>query len=345
VQLTEYATGFERPVDIVARPGTDLLYVAEQHAGRIWALRDGERVGDAVLDIGGEVSTGNEQGLLGIEFSADGTQLYIDYTDVDGNTHVQEFGMLADGRADSATRREVLVVEQPYSNHNGGDLVRGPDGLLYIGLGDGGAAGDPAGVAQNLGSHLGKLLRIDPRATSEAPYSVPADNPFVDDADARPEIWQYGLRNPWRFSFDRATDDLWIGDVGQNAWEEIDYLPAGQSGANFGWDRYEGTHRYEGRLQQGHATPIYEGSHGDGFVSITGGYVYRGEAIPALRGAYVFGDLGFDDLFAIAQRDGRLDGERTLGVSINNVVGFGEDEAGELYVVSLDGTIYRIDPV
>ena len=201
-----------------------------------------------------------------------------------------EFAFGDDG-ADPASERGVLFVDQPFSNHNGGALAFGPDGYLYVGLGDGGSAGDPMGNAQSLSTLLGKLLRISPRPSKGEPYAIPPDNPFVGRDGARPEIWAYGLRNPWRFSFDTATGDLWIGDVGQNAWEEIDLEPAGSDGgSNFGWDRLEGTHPFEGSPAPDSIAPVFEYAHGDGSCSVTGGYVYRGERIPTLAGAYLFGD-------------------------------------------------------
>jgi glucose/arabinose dehydrogenase len=237
-----------------------------------------------------------------------------------------------------------MTVDQPYSNHNGGNLVFGPDNLLYIGLGDGGSAGDPSGNAQNLNVLLGKMLRINPRPSGNAQYSVPSTNPFVNRAGARPEVWMYGLRNPWRYSFDRATGDMWIGDVGQNAWEEVDYAKAGRGGINWGWDRREATHPFEGTAPPGAVDPIFETSHTDGYCSVIGGYVYRGSAIPNLRGAYLFSDNCKGDLLALTQRNGKLVSEGPLHVAAAAPTSFGEDANGELYVLSLGGPIYRIDP-
>lgn len=342
VELTEVATGLDSPVAFAARSDDDALYVAEQ-PGRVRAIRDGEVDDQAVLDVSGDLTAGGEQGLLGICFSPDGALLYIDFTDHDGNTRVQEFEMRDDGTADEASRRELLFVEQPYGNHNGGHVMFGPDGMLYVGLGDGGSAGDPEGNGQDLGALLGKILRIDPRASGDDPYSVPADNPFLDDDGARPEIWMYGLRNPWRFSWDRATHDLWIGDVGQNEWEEIDFTPAGQSGVNFGWNAREGAHDYAGSAPEVVVGPIYEYSHAEGGVSVTGGFVYRGSAIPDLVGAYLFADYAQGDIVALSQMDGALAEERDLGVNAGQVSTFGEDTAGELYVVDVNGRVLRID--
>ncbi len=339
VQLSEVAV-VDQPVALTGRPGDDALYVAEK-TGRVRAIRDGAVDSTPVVDLSGEVSGDDEQGLLGLAFSADGSHLYVDYTDSGGDTHVVEFTM-ADGAAEASSRREILQVAQPFSNHNGGELQTGPDGLLYIALGDGGSGGDPQGNGQDRGTLLGTILRIDPTAAD--PYGVPADNPFVGDAGARGEIWVYGLRNPWRFSFDRATGDLWIGDVGQDAIEEIDFRPAdAASGSNFGWNTFEGTQTFSGRGADDAVPPIFEYPTANG-CSVTGGYVYRGTAIRDLTGAYVYGDYCNGEVGALLQEGGRLGSERSLGVSVSDLSSFGEDEAGELYALSLDGPIFRIDP-
>jgi glucose/arabinose dehydrogenase len=341
VTLTEVAHDLASPVAFATRANDDRYYIVEQ-GGRVRIVDHGETVEEPVLEV--DVSGGNEQGLLGLVFSPDGTKLYVDYTDPDGDTRVAEYAVDGDV-ADVATRRELLFVEDPYPNHNGGELTFGPDGMLYITLGDGGAAGDPQQRAQDLGQLFGKIMRIDPEPNGSAPYSIPADNPFVDQPGARPEVWMYGLRNPWRFSFDRATDDVWIGDVGQNAWEEVDFAATGAgAGSNWGWDAREGTHAFEGPLPAGAREPIFELSHDDGNCSVTGGYVYRGAAIPALRGAYVFADYCVGELTALVQRDGALADQALLDVETSEVTSFGEDAAGELYVLSRSGSIFRIDP-
>ena len=229
--------------------------------------------------------------------------------------------------ADTASRRELLLVDQPYANHNGGEVTFGRDGMLYITLGDGGSEGDPqATCAEPRRSCSARsCASIRPRAATRR-IRYPADNPFVGHAGARPEIWMYGLRNPWRFSFDRATDDVWIGDVGQNAWEEIDFAAAGTgAGSNWGWNAREGTHQYEGPAPTGARDPIFELSHSDGNCAVTGGYVYRGAAIPALRGAYVFADYCVGELTALVQRDGALADQALLGAQTSEVTSFGED--------------------
>jgi glucose/arabinose dehydrogenase len=243
----------------------------------------------------------------------------------------------------------VLAVDQPFANHNGGDVEFGPDGYLYFGLGDGGSAGDPEGNGQDPSTLLGSMLRIDPQGTldGDEPYAIPGDNPFADGDAGEPEVWLYGLRNPWRFSFDPATDDLWIADVGQNAWEEINRLPAadgGGRGANLGWNELEGTHSFEGVNPDDGVLPVFEYPHDDGGCSVTGGVVYRGNAIAGLAGAYLFGDLCNPTLRALD-----VSGDEPREVSfddseVGNLVSFGQDNDGEVYAVSLDGPIYRLDP-
>jgi hypothetical protein len=307
--------------------------------------------------VSSEVSAGLEQGLLGLAFAPDGEHLYINLTDTAGDTHVIEYAF-ADGAVDLDSRREVLVVEQPLANHNAGSLVFGPDGYLYIGLGDGGGAGDPEYHSQRLDTLLGSMLRIDPRASDDAPYTIPDDNPFVpadaedanddnttDEADAptpRPEIWAYGLRNPWKYSFDRATGDLWIADVGQSAWEEINVQRADSTGGeNYGWNHMEGFELYAGRPDgatepDDHAPPIYAYENGGGRCSLTGGFVYRGEAIEWLQGAYVYADWCEGLVRYLREEDGEVVEEGDLGVTVPLVSSFGEDHDGELYA---EGTL------
>jgi glucose/arabinose dehydrogenase len=341
IRLVEVTT-LEQPLALAVRSGDAGLYVAEK-TGRVVVIRDGAVDPVPVLDLTGQVSLGGEQGLLGLAFAPSGRYLYVNYTDTNGDTHVTEYAIRGE-RADLASRRDVLVVEQPYENHNGGNLVFGPDGYLYIGLGDGGSGGDPQGNGQSLSALLGKMLRIAPRPDGERAYGVPSDNPFVGRAQARPEIWAYGLRNPWRYSFDRETGDLWIGDVGQSAWEEVDLQPSGSSGGeNYGWNRMEGDHPYDGAEPPAEvARPVFEYSHDDGGCTVVGGYVYRGESIPELVGAYVFADLCLGRLEAIRVEDGRVTGHRVLGPVVPNVSSFGEDARGELYAMSLGGAVYRL---
>jgi glucose/arabinose dehydrogenase len=343
-------TQVEAPTAMAVRDGDTALYVAEQE-GRVLAVRDGALDRQPVLDLGDRVQAGGEQGLLGIAFSPDGSKLYVHYSDAtnNGDNQVDEYTMQG-GVADPGSRRPLITVETLQANHNGGQLAFGPDDLLYIGLGDGGAAADEGpghaegGNGQSLDTLLGKILRIDPNPSGDRPYTIPSDNPFADGG-GRPEIWAYGLRNPWRFSFDRDTGDLWIGDVGQNAWEEIDYMPAGQgAGANYGWARYEGNHPFSGEEIEGTVPALFEYPNPDQGCSVTGGFVYRGARIPNLRGAYVFADYCEGEVRALRQENGQVAAERFLDVSAANIAAFGEDDAGELYVLSQGDGLLRIDP-
>jgi glucose/arabinose dehydrogenase len=315
------------------------MYVAEQ-AGTLRRIVNGRASGLA-LDLRANISTGNEQGFLGAVFSADGKRLYVDYTDRNGDSNIDEYAMKGDN-ADASTRRRLLFVKQPYANHNGGEVIFGPDGKLYIGFGDGGSAGDPHGNGQNLGVPLGKILRIDPRRAGNASYTIPSDNPFVGRPGAFAENWMYGLRNPWRFSFDRANGDVWIGDVGQGEYEEIDYAPRGDDGINWGWGLREGNHAFTGARPAGSRDPIVETTHSNGWCAIVGGYVYRGRAIPALVGAYLYGDNCRPNIDGIVQRGGRVVAARDMGITVDSLTTFGEDGSGELYLAARGGTIYKL---
>ncbi|MET8867116.1 PQQ-dependent sugar dehydrogenase [Nonomuraea sp. NPDC004580] len=331
LRFTEIAT-LEQPVAMAVREDDDRLYVAEQ-TGR---LRTSD--GATVVDLSREVSTGNEQGLLGVAFHPSGRWLYLDWTDARGDTHVTEWAY--DGSKATA-RRDVLKVDQPYANHNGGQLAFGPDGHLYIALGDGGSGGDPEGNGQDLGTLLGKILRIDPRG--DEPYAVPRDNPFVGKSGARPEIWAYGLRNPWRFTFDRGSGDLWIGDVGQNAWEEVDREPAGsKGGANYGWNLREGRSPFRDGEAADLVEPVivYSLQEG-GNCSVIAGHVYRGTKIPWLRGHFLYGDFCAGWVKAAPVDD--LDAAADVG-KVEQLSSFGEGPDGELYALSLRGPLYRVDP-
>ncbi|MGQ0519672.1 MAG: PQQ-dependent sugar dehydrogenase, partial [Actinomycetota bacterium] len=327
---------------MAVRAGDDALYVAEQ-GGMVRAVRDGRVDAPPVLDLTAATRATGEQGLLGLAFSPDGSRLYVDYTDLRGDTRVVEYAF-AGGRADPASRRVLLAVDQPFANHNGGHLAFGPDGMLYIGLGDGGSGGDPFGNAQSLKTVLGKILRIDPRPDGDRPYTVPPDNPFVGRSGARPEIWAYGLRNPWRFSFDRATGALWIGDVGQNSREEVDTSgPGSTGGENYGWDHFEGTAEFSGGTPDDYVAPVFDYPTGDGNCSVTGGYVYRGGRMPALQGRYVFGDFCKGDVLALVPGDG-APRSVSLGLQVDGLSSFGEDAAGELYALSLGDGLLRLEP-
>jgi glucose/arabinose dehydrogenase len=340
VRLQEVAR-LSSPVGMAIRNGDPAIYLIEQ-GGQVRALRDGSLDPDPVLDISGLIVSGGEQGLLGIAFSPDGRYLYLDYTDTKGDTHVAEYTMRG-GRPDPASRRNLLTVDQPYVNHNGGQLAFGPDGHLYIALGDGGAAGDPHGNGQSLEALLGKILRISPRPSGGRPYGIPPDNPFVNRSGARPEIWDYGLRNPWRFSFDQSTGDLWIADVGQGQWEEIDHEPAGRGGRNYGWNPLEGSHPFSGgEAPAGAVSPVIEYSHEQGGCTVIGGPVYRGRAIPDLVGGYLYGDYCAGWIKAAPVGGGRVGRSRDLGISVRALTSFGVDQRGELYAMSQGGSLYRI---
>jgi glucose/arabinose dehydrogenase len=342
VTLTTVVSGLDSPVALAWRAHDTRMFVAEQR-GRVRIVdTNGQLSPTPVLTVG-PLSNGNEEGLLGITFSPDGTKLYVDYTDPSNDTHVDEYTMRGDVPAVS-TRRQILVQQQPFANHKGGEVITGPDGMLYIGLGDGGSENDPSRVGQNLGTLLSKILRINPAASGSSPYSVPADNPFVGRTGARLETWMWGLRNPWRFSFDRSTGDVWIGDVGQNAYEEIDFARAGAKGINWGWSAREGFHAFHGPTPSDARDPLLETRHSDGNCAIVGGYVYRGPAIPALDGVYVFGDDCRSNLVGVVAASGRVVAQRDLGPSVSQLTSFGEDPDGELYAVSRGGTVFRLAP-
>jgi glucose/arabinose dehydrogenase len=336
VRLQEVAR-LESPVGMALRKGDDGIYLIEQ-PGRVRVLRDGRIDPNPVLDLTSQIRSGGEQGLLGIAFSPSGDFLYLDYTDLNGDTHIAEFAVRG-GRPDPSSQRNVITIDQPYANHNGGQLAFGPNGGLYVALGDGGSAGDPHGNGQNLDALLGKILRIDPRPSGGRPYGIPRDNPFVNRSGARPEIWDFGLRNPWRFSFDPATKDLWIADVGQGTWEEIDHEPAGRGGRNYGWNRLEGDHRFEGDAPPGAVAPVLEYNHDGGACTVIGGSVYRGDAIPDLRGAYLYGDYCLGSVKAVPASGGS---SRDLGINVPSLTSFGTDQQGELFALSGAGQVFRI---
>jgi glucose/arabinose dehydrogenase len=332
----------EQPVAMAVRRGERTLYVVEQ-VGRVRAIRDGQLDPTPVVDISDRVTAGGEQGLLGLAFSPDGRYLYLAYTDGNGDHQISELTMTG-RRADPGSERSILHFDDPFGNHNGGQLAFGPDDHLYIAFGDGGGGGDPLGSGQSLGTLLGKILRIDPRPAGGRAYGVPSDNPFVGRDGARPEIWDYGLRNPWRFSFDAATGDLWIGDVGQNAYEEVDVEPAGSGGRNYGWNRREGRHPFNGGDRpDGAVDPVIEYGRDDG-CTVIGGFVYRGRRIGGLRGAYLYGDYCSGWVRAARTRDGKVLEQRDLGLEVPSLSSFGTDAAGELYALSLAGGVYRLAP-
>ena len=323
VKLTQVGR-FEQPLDLKWCAGHPDPFVVSK-TGRILNTRTGQ----VILDVSGQVSTSGEQGLLGMSCSPNGDTLFVDYTSRDGREdRLDRYVMPPDGQpVDTGTVHNVLAVADPAPNHNGGNLVIGPDGMLWYGLGDGGGRDDQYHNAQNPDARLGKLLRIDVASNAVSMAAL-------------------GLRNPWRFSFDRANGDLWIGDVGQDNIEEVDALPAGRIlGANLGWPLYEGTNRYQaGSDPPNLVFPVFQYTHAEG-QSVTGGYVYRGRAIPALRGAYVFADAYTGALRGLTAAGGRTTQHRFLGPKVSGLLSsFAEDPNGELYALSLGGTIFRIDP-
>ena len=340
VALAPVVSGLNSPVALAWRAHDTHMFVAEQ-SGRVRVVDANGRLSPTPVVTVGPLSRGNEEGLLGITFSPDGSKLYVDYTDPGNNTHVDEYTMRGE-IAVASTRREVLVQPQPYSNHKGGEVITGPDGLLYIGLGDGGSEDDPDHVGQNPTTLLSKILRVNPAPKGSAPYSVPADNPFVGQSGFRPETWMWGLRNPWRFSFDRTTGDLWIGDVGQNKYEEIDLARAGEKGINWGWSARDGFHAFRGATRKDARDPLLETRHADGNCAIVGGYVYRGRAIPTLDGVYVYGDNCRSNLVGVVAANGRVVAQRDLGPAVSQLTTFGENPAGEMYAVARGGTVFRI---
>jgi glucose/arabinose dehydrogenase len=319
------------------------IFVASRR-GEVFAL-DGTSAPERVLDLTEEAPccTG-ESGLLGLAFSPDGTHAYVSFVGDDLILVVAEFEF-ADGRILHRTRRDLLQIPQSSIQHHGGNLVFGPDGNLWISTGDGSEGFDPTDRAQSLDSLLGKLLRIDPAPAGNRSYGIPRGNPFVDRPDARPEIFAYGLRNPWRFSFDRLTGDLWIGDVGQYHVEEIDYLREGRgAGANFGWNRMEGTRLLQGKEPEGAIPPVAEYLHDDGRCAVIGGFVYRGTAIDGLQGAYVYGDFCDGTVRALVIRQGVVVQDRSLGAHLYGMASFGEGADGEIYVLSVFRGVFRLAP-
>jgi glucose/arabinose dehydrogenase len=350
VRLVEIGE-FEQPLYVTQPPGEDRdLYVVEK-GGRIVRVDDGGPAQQPFLDLSGEVSIGSEQGLLSMAFSPDyerSGRFFVNFTDTGGDTRIQEFTRDADdpGVADPGSRRQLLRIDQPFPNHNGGLLLFGSDELLYVGTGDGGSAGDPMRNAQDLSTLLGKILRIDPRPADGQPYRVPASNPFVDEPGRRGEIYSYGLRNPWRFSFDRLGGALSIGDVGQDSLEEIDLVGRGRGrGANFGWSAFEGDERFnEDQEAEGAVPPVLAYPQVDA-CAVTGGYVVRDESLRSLYGRYLYGDFCVGELRSFPARPGRrATDDRLLGPTVPQLSSFGEDNRGRIYATSLSGPVYRLAP-
>lgn len=349
VALQLVATGLQRPVSVrAAGDGSERLFIVEQ-PGRIRIIdADGLRP-TPFLDIVNRVrDASNEQGLLGLAFHPEyaiNGRFFINYTDHSGNTVIAEYARSEGDPNLSSPSSEAIImtIEQPYSNHNGGDLAFGPDGYLWISTGDGGSGGDPQGNGQNPKTLLGKLLRVDIDRGST--YTIPTDNPFADDPEVSDEVWALGLRNPWRFSFDRETGDLFIGDVGQGAWEEIDFeARTDPGGRNYGWNTMEGSHCFESSScsTEGLTPPVAEYSHALG-CSVTGGYVYRGTRFPALLGLYIFGDFCSGKVWGLKSENPGNWSEAVVGQTGVSISGFGEDENGELYLTDLwSGSVYLV---
>jgi len=352
--LDEVASGLSAPLLVThAGDGSGRLFVVEQ-TGRIRIVKDGDLVATPFIDLSRSVSRGGEQGLLGLAFHPDyasNGKLYLSYTDLNGTSVIREYRISSNAdRVNGSSGRTLLRVRQPYENHNGGHIAFGPDGYLYIGLGDGGSGGDPGNRAQSRGTLLGKLLRIDVnRRTGSLQYGIPSTNPYVGRSGLD-QIWAYGLRNPWRFSFDRVTGDLWIGDVGQGTWEEVDRALATRGrnagrGVNYGWRVMEGAHCFRpssGCNRTGKTLPLTEYRHTGSRCSITGGHVYRGDDYPDLVGAYFFGDFCTGEIWYVDRGASRgVTPIRALDTGAE-ITSFGEDEAGELYVADAGGVVYRI---
>ena len=347
LRLVRVRGGLGDALFVTSAPGQrNRLYIVQQ-SGKILIQQNGRLLKTPFLDVSTLISSGGEQGLLGLAFHpnyATNGRFYVDYTNRAGDTRVVEYRRAGVNRANPKSARRLLAIDQPYANHNGGQLAFGPDGRLYVGLGDGGSGGDPQGNGQNVNTLLGKILRIDVNTrTGSLPYGIPPDNPFAGGGGRR-EIYSYGLRNPWRFSFDRATGDLWIGDVGQNEVEEVDYRPSGAArGANFGWNAFEGTRRFGG-VQRGSTPvpPVAEYTHADG-CSVTGGFVSRGTRAPSLAGRYVYADFCSGRVWSMRagpDPGGVREETGRLGASVNNVTSFGEGLGGDLYLIA-GGTLYR----
>jgi glucose/arabinose dehydrogenase len=340
VELDEVARA-QTPVALAVAEDNTTFYVGER-AGLVRVIRDGQLDRRPVLDLTDQVVVEGEGGLLGVALAPDGRRLYVSFTDAEHAVRLIEV-TIEGGRVDAASRREVLTIGQPSTRHHGGNLVFGPDGLLWFGVGDGSPGGDPANAAQSLRELSGKLLRLDPTPSGAKAYTVPPTNPFVHRKGARPEIWAYGLRNPWRFSFDRATGDLWIGDVGQYVVEEIDVIGLRRSkGANFGWRSLEGTRRFSGSPPPRAVPPVHEYFHRSGRCAVIGGHVYRGSQLRGLQGAYVYGDVCDGRIRALSWTRGKPVRHRDLGLRLPGLVSFAEDRDGELYALSLADGIYRL---
>ena len=342
---------FEEPTALVFAPGDEGRAYVGQRTGVVLDLDLATGDAAAVLDISGETTAEKERGLLGLAIAPDGAHLYVSFTDLDGDSRIDEFELAGDGTLDEGTRRAVFTLDQPFANHNGGHLAFGPDGLLYIGLGDGGSAGDPLRAGQDPEQLLGSILRIDPRGVDGSAYAIPDDNPYHEVLGARPEVWLTGVRNPWRFSFDRITGDLWVADVGQDQIEEVNLLLADDDGrgagrgANLGWNAMEGDRAFDGGIEpDDHTPPVFTYIHSEGDCSVIGGFVYQGRAVPELFGAYLFADHCAGELRALATVDGEVVDEATIAAPVDDPISFAQDPSGEVYLLTQPGPVFRITP-
>lgn len=346
--LEPVAEGLDSPLHLTAPRGDPRLFVVEQ-PGRIRIVADGALLETPFLDLTSQVVSGGERGLLSVAFHPDyatNGRFFVNYTGAGGDTRVEEYQVSGDPAvADPASARLLLQIEQPFSNHNGGLLAFGPDDMLYVGTGDGGGAGDPGEHGQDTATLLGALLRLD--VDGEEPYAVPPDNPLVGEEGARPELWAWGLRNPWRFAFDPPDGRLYIADVGQNRWEEVNAEPAEAAGLNYGWNVMEGEECFEADTcdTTGLTLPVLTYATGVEGCAIIGGHVYRGDALPDLQGLYFYSDFCSGWLRSFRLQNGEaVDRVEWEVGNVGMVRSMGEDAAGELYLLAADGTVYRLAP-
>ncbi len=338
------ASGATSPNEPAAVGVGGVTGVVGERDGRIFVMRDEEVAPEPVIDLSADTQQVGDGGLLGLAYAPDGTWLYAYRADADKDEVVTAYPVV-DGRPDAGGERTILAVDHPPSEqHHGGGFAFGPDGFLYVGTGDGGGLGDPRGNGQSLTTLLGKVLRIDPTPGGAAPYRIPRDNPFVDRQGARPEIWAYGLRNPFRLSFDERSGDLWIGDVGQSCWEELNRLDGGGTGGeNLGWDHREGTQPFEGGGPDAMVDPVHTTSHRRGQCAIVAGFVYRGEGLSGLDGAFLYSDYCQEDLWAWRDEPGAPPEVLDLGLEVDSPVAVVPGPDGEPWVLSLDGGIRRLE--
>lgn len=346
LRLQEVVSGLGGPVYVTSPTGDPRLFIVEQ-PGRIRIIQGGQLVATPFLDIVSRVSSGGERGMLSIAFHpqyASNGFFYVYFTGTSGELRIERFTVSSNANvANPASAKVILTVPHPRGNHNGGLAMFGPDGMLYLGLGDGGGAGDPDLNGQNRNTLLGALLRID--VNSGDPYAIPAGNPFVGQAGTRPEIWAIGLRNPWRFAFDRAAGNLYLADVGQGRLEEVNVVSSTRAGVNYGWSIMEGSSCFEASScnQQGLELPIVEYDHSGGACSVTGGFVYRGAAIPEIAGHYFYADYCAGWIKSFRLENGGAANEKTWDFDdVGSITSFGEDSAGELYITTGGGRVYRM---